>query len=168
MWPSPLPWCPQVRGGGGVDPAYEETARTLGAKPVQAFRRVLYPMIKELHPGRGPSWPSPAPGETGAKRWWPRPDRPGVHSRLINLRDRLRYYTPGLACIVLIIVSFVFMLSLRYVTNGGPADADVKLVGLRSPMGTSRRRRARPGGQGRRVPLLAGDLPAPARPPSCA
>jgi thiamine transport system permease protein len=29
-----------------VDPDFEETARTLGARPIQAFRRVLYPMIK--------------------------------------------------------------------------------------------------------------------------
>ncbi|HNU35678.1 MAG TPA: iron ABC transporter permease, partial [Methanomassiliicoccales archaeon] len=36
---------------------------------------------------------------------------------LIRLQTESGYYTAGLACIVLIIVSFVFMLALRYVTN---------------------------------------------------
>jgi len=36
---------------------------------------------------------------------------------LIKLQTASGYYTAGLACIVLIIVSFVFMLALRFITN---------------------------------------------------
>ena len=35
----------------------------------------------------------------------------------VRLSNGSGYYTAGLACIVLIIVSFVFMLALRYITN---------------------------------------------------
>ena len=35
-----------VGGLEGLDPGYEDTARTLGAKPLQVFRRIVLPMIK--------------------------------------------------------------------------------------------------------------------------
>lgn len=35
-----------VGGLEGLDRSYEDTARTLGAKPFQAFRRVIFPLIK--------------------------------------------------------------------------------------------------------------------------
>jgi hypothetical protein len=36
---------------------------------------------------------------------------------LINLETAAGYYSAGLACIMLIVISFLFMLALRYVTN---------------------------------------------------
>ncbi len=100
-----------------VDPAFEETARTLGARPVQAFRRVLYPMIKSsILAGAIMSF-TRSLGETGATQ-------AVVASAItapvyiVELIKTEAFYTAGLACIVLIIVSYVAMLSLRYVTNG--------------------------------------------------
>jgi thiamine transport system permease protein len=102
-----------------VDPAYEETARTLGAKPVQAFRRVLYPMIKSSILAGAIMAFTRSLGETGATQAVVATAQtaPVYIVDLINLRTASGYYTAGLACIVLIIVSFVFMLVLRYVTN---------------------------------------------------
>lgn len=102
-----------------VDPAYEETARTLGAKPVQAFRRVLYPMIKSSILAGAIMAFTRSLGETGATQAVVASAKtaPVYIVDLIRLQTESGYYTAGLACIVLIIVSFVFMLALRYVTN---------------------------------------------------
>ncbi len=35
-----------IGGLEGLDPGYEDTARTLGARPFQAFKRIIFPMIK--------------------------------------------------------------------------------------------------------------------------
>lgn len=100
-----------------VDPTYEETARTLGAKPVQAFRRVLYPIIKGSILAGAIMAFTRSLGETGATQ------AVVAHASTapVYIVDLIRsggYYTAGLACIVLIIVSYVAMLTLRYITNG--------------------------------------------------
>ncbi len=102
-----------------VDPAFEETARTLGAKPVQAFRRVLYPIIKSSILAGAIMAFTRSLGETGATQAVVASAQtaPVYIVNLINLKTPSGYYTAGLACIVLIIVSFVFMLALRYITN---------------------------------------------------
>jgi thiamine transport system permease protein len=102
-----------------VDPAFEETARTLGAKPVQAFRRVLYPIIKSSILAGAIMAFTRSLGETGATQAVVASARtaPVYIVELIQLKTASGYYTAGLACIVLIIVSFVFMLALRYITN---------------------------------------------------
>jgi thiamine transport system permease protein len=102
-----------------VDPAFEETARTLGAKPVQAFRRVLYPIIKSSILAGAIMAFTRSLGETGATQAVVASARtaPVYIVDLIKLQTASGYYTAGLACIVLIIVSFVFMLALRFITN---------------------------------------------------
>jgi len=102
-----------------VDPAYEETARTLGAKPVQAFRRVLYPMIKSSILAGAIMAFTRSLGETGATQAVVEGARtaPVFIVELIQQKTASGYYTAGLACIILIIVSFLFMLALRYITN---------------------------------------------------
>ncbi len=102
-----------------VDPAFEETARTLGAKPVQAFRRVLYPMIKSSILAGAIMAFTRSLGETGATQAVVASAKtaPVYIVDLIRLQTASGYYTAGLACIVLIIVSFMFMLALRYITN---------------------------------------------------
>ncbi|MHC1709107.1 MAG: ABC transporter permease [Methanomassiliicoccales archaeon] len=102
-----------------VDPAFEETARTLGAKPVQAFRRVLYPIIKSSILAGAIMAFTRSLGETGATQAVVASARtaPVYIVDLIKMQTASGYYTAGLACIVLIIVSFVFMLALRYITN---------------------------------------------------
>ncbi len=102
-----------------VDPAFEETARTLGAKPVQAFRRVLYPIIKSSILAGAIMAFTRSLGETGATLAVVAKANtaPVFIVNLINEKTASGYYTAGLACIVLIIVSFMFMLALRYITN---------------------------------------------------
>jgi len=99
-----------------IDPSYEETARTLGAKPMQAFRRVLYPMIKSSILAGAIMAFTRSLGETGATL--------AVVSNantapvyIVNLISDKQFYMAGLACIVLIIVSYVFMLLLRFITK---------------------------------------------------
>jgi thiamine transport system permease protein len=99
-----------------VDPTYEETARTLGAKPVQAFRRVLYPIIKGSILAGAIMAFTRSLGETGATQ------AVVAHATtapvyIVDLIKSGGYYTAGLACIVLIIVSYVAMLALRYATS---------------------------------------------------
>jgi ABC-type sulfate transport system permease component len=100
-----------------VDPTYEETARTLGARPVQAFRRVLYPMVKSSILAGAIMAFTRSLGETGATQ-------AVVASAItapvyiVELIQNDAFYTAGLTCIVLIIVSYLAMLALRYATNG--------------------------------------------------
>ena len=100
-----------------IDPSYEETARTLGAKPVQAFRRVLFPMIKASILAGAIMAFTRSLGETGATQAVVKNANtaPVYIVNLINVQHD--YYTAALACILLIIVSYVFMLLLRYITK---------------------------------------------------
>jgi thiamine transport system permease protein len=98
-----------------IDPSYEETSRTLGARPVQAFRRVLYPMIKASILAGAIMAFTRSLGETGATL--------AVVSNaktapvyIVNEIKAENFYVAAVACIILIIVSYVFMLALRYVT----------------------------------------------------
>jgi thiamine transport system permease protein len=105
-----------------IDPSFEETARTLGAKPIQAFRRVLYPMIKSSILAGAIMAFTRSLGETGATT--------AVVSNantaplyIVNLiapkAGGPDYYTAALACIVLIIISYMLMLTLRVATRRG-------------------------------------------------
>lgn len=99
-----------------VDPDFEETARTLGARPVQAFRRVLFPMIKASILAGAIMAFTRSLGETGATRAVVANANtaPNFIVTLINNHD---FYGAALACIVLILISYVFMLALRQVTK---------------------------------------------------
>lgn len=99
-----------------VDPTYEETARTLGARPVQSFRRVLYPMIKSSILAGAIMAFTRSLGETGATQAVVA-NAVTAPVYIVELIKSDAFYTAGLACIVLIIVSYVAMLALRYVTN---------------------------------------------------
>ena len=100
-----------------VDPSFEETARTLGARPVQAFRRVLYPMIKASILAGSIMAFTRSLGETGATQAVVASANTAPVYIVALISKQHAYYTAGLACIVLIVVSFVFMLGLRYITR---------------------------------------------------
>ncbi len=101
-----------------IDPSYEETARTLGAKPIQSFRRVLYPLIKGSILAGAIMAFTRSLGETGATQ-----AVLGASASttapvyIVTLVKANSFYQAGLACIVLIIVSYIFMLGLRYFTR---------------------------------------------------
>ncbi|QLH74726.1 MAG: iron ABC transporter permease [Methanomassiliicoccales archaeon] len=99
-----------------IDPSFEETARTLGAKPTQAFKRVLYPMIKTSILAGAIMAFTRSLGETGATLAVVA-DANTAPVYIVNLINAEQFYLAGLACIVLIIVSYIFMLLLRYVTK---------------------------------------------------
>ena len=104
-----------------LDPATEETARTLGAKPVQVFRRVLFPAIKPAILAGSIMAFTRSLGETGATlavststktipilivNW--------ITSKNLALRD---YYGAALAQLALLIVSFAAILAMRLVVE---------------------------------------------------
>lgn len=100
----------------GIDPAFEETARTLGAKPLQSFRRVLFPMIKGSILAGAIMAFTRSLGETGATlAVVANANTAPVY--IVNLVNQQSYYLAAMACIILIIISYVFMLLLRRFTR---------------------------------------------------
>lgn len=99
-----------------IDPSYEETARTLGARPIQGFRRVLYPMIKSSILAGSIMAFTRSLGETGATQAVVS-DVVTAPVYIVELVQGQEYYLAGLACIFLIVVSYAAMLFLRYLTR---------------------------------------------------
>jgi thiamine transport system permease protein len=100
-----------------TDPAFEETARTLGAKPIQAFRRVLYPMISSSILAGAIMAFTRSLGETGATlAVYKGAITAPIYIVNLIVKDH-NYYSAAVACIVLIAISFVFMLALRRITR---------------------------------------------------
>lgn len=100
-----------------IDPSYEETARTLGAKPVQSFRRVLYPLVKGSILAGAIMAFTRSLGETGATQAVLGNDAPTAPVYIVSLVKAGAFYQAALACIILILVSYAFMLVLRYITK---------------------------------------------------
>jgi len=105
-----------------VDPSYEETAMTLGAKPFQSFRKVLLPIIKSSVLAGGVLAFTRSLGETGATAAISRNVNtvPIYIMELVNMHN----YSAAAACsIVLIVICFVLIIAVRKITHGGPVDA---------------------------------------------
>jgi len=100
-----------------ISPSYEETARTLGAKPIQSFRRVLYPLVKGSILAGAIMAFTRSLGETGATQAILGTAAPTAPVYIVALVRSDAFYQAGLACIVLIIVSYIFMLALRHFTK---------------------------------------------------
>ncbi len=108
-----------------VDPSYEEIAKTLGAKPLQAFRKVLFPIIKSsILAGAILSF-TRSLGETGATE--------AISGEVITIpiyivnliRDEGLYYEGAIAAMMLIVVCFILMYGLKALINrlGGKSNA---------------------------------------------
>jgi len=104
-----------------VDPAYEEISRTLGAKPLQAFRKVLLPIIQSSVIGGCILAFTRSLGETGATIAIDKSVTtvPVFIYNVMNLGD---YGTAALSSIVLILICFVMMFLVRYVTKKKGAE----------------------------------------------
>jgi thiamine transport system permease protein len=100
-----------------IDPSYEETARTLGANPMQSFRRVLYPLVKGSILAGAIMAFTRSLGETGATQAILGNNAPTAPVFIVSLVKSDAFFQAGLACIILIIVSYVFMLMLRFITK---------------------------------------------------
>jgi thiamine transport system permease protein len=99
-----------------LDPTYEETARTLGARPMFVFKKVMFPSIKfSILAGAIMAF-TRSLGETGATLAVVQ-NANTVPVYIVNLVKSGSYYPAAIACIVLIAISFITMMSMRYITN---------------------------------------------------
>ena len=99
-----------------VDPTYEETARTLGARPMMVFKKVMFPSIKfSILAGAIMAF-TRSLGETGATLAVVK-DANTVPVYIVGLVKSGSYYPAALACIALIAISFMTMMIMRYITR---------------------------------------------------
>jgi len=99
-----------------LDPTYEETARTLGAKPMFVFKKVMYPSIKfSILAGAIMAF-TRSLGETGATLAVVM-NANTVPVYIVDLVKTGTYYPAALACIMLIIITFIAMMAMRYITR---------------------------------------------------
>lgn len=99
-----------------VDPSYEEIARTLGAKPLQAFRKVLLPIIQSSVIAGGILAFTRSLGETGATKAIA-DSVITVPIYIVNFIDSGEYYPAAVSAIVLIVICFLMMFSVRFITR---------------------------------------------------
>lgn len=106
-----------------VDPSYEEIAKTLGAKPFQAFRKVLLPVIQSSVLAGAILAFTRSLGETGATIAID-PTINTVPIYIVNLINKFRdlnnpdyVYQAAVASITLTAVCFVMMVAVKYVTR---------------------------------------------------
>lgn len=99
-----------------VNPECEEIAMTLGAKPFQAFRKILMPIIKSSVMAGGILAFTRSLGETGATT----SITSSVNTVPVYITDLVKAgeYTEAAMCsIVLIIICFILMLTVRALTH---------------------------------------------------
>lgn len=108
-----------------VDVSYEEVALTLGAKPFQAFRKVLLPIIKSSVIAGGILAFTRSLGETGATV--------AISSTVMTAPVYIMslvtagkitgdYYAAAISSIILIVICFVLMFVVRRVTRNKEAN----------------------------------------------
>jgi thiamine transport system permease protein len=102
----------------GIDPALEETARTLGEKPLGVYRRILYPLTKASILAGAIMAFTRSLGETGATQAVVA-NAKTAPVYIVNLVKSNNLYLAALACIVLIGVSFAAILAMRVITKKG-------------------------------------------------
>ncbi len=100
----------------GLDPGYEETARSLGAKPLQSFRRVTFPTIKASILAGAIMAFTRSVGETGATLAVAGTAIVTAPVYIVDLVNRQNYYAAALTTLILIAVSATAMLIMRYLT----------------------------------------------------
>lgn len=101
----------------GLDPGMEETARSLGARPLQSFRRVTFPTIKASILAGAIMAFTRSVGETGATLAVAGDaivTAPVYIVRLLLVDQN--FYAAALATVILISVSATAMLLMRYLT----------------------------------------------------
>jgi thiamine transport system permease protein len=99
-----------------LDTTYEETAKTLGAKPLQVFRRVMFPVISMSVLAGAIMAFTRSLGETGATLSVAA-NANTIPVYIVNLVKGGSYYPAAMACLVLIVVSFITILLMRYLTR---------------------------------------------------
>lgn len=105
-----------------VDPSYEEVALTLGAKPFQAFTKVLMPIVKSSIIAGAILAFTRSLGETGATLAITN-NIQTVPIYITNLIKGGLYSEAALCSIILILICFVFMFAVRMITHRGEKSA---------------------------------------------
>lgn len=102
-----------------LDPAAEETAKTLGAKPVQVFRRVLLPAIRPAILAGAIMAFTRSLGETGATQAVAGTQLETIPLFIVNIitSKTPQYYEAALAQLALLFVSFAAILGMRLVVE---------------------------------------------------
>ncbi len=102
-----------------LDPATEETARTLGARPVQVFRRVLLPAIRPAILAGAIMAFTRSLGETGATQAVAGTGIETIPLLIVNIVTSTtpQYYVAALAQLALLGVSFAAILAMRLVVE---------------------------------------------------
>ena len=101
-----------------LSPEYEETARTLGAKPMQGFRRVTFPLIKMSILSGAIMTFTRSVGETGATIAVS-PEAITAPVYIVSLIRSGSYYVAGISSAILIIFSFIVILLIRALIKRG-------------------------------------------------
>ncbi len=101
-----------------MDPGLDETSRTLGAKPLQAFRRITFPVMKPAILAGSIMAFTRSLGETGATiAVSPQAiTAPVFIVDLLNVKGN--FYLAALTIAALTVVSAIAMLGMRYFTRG--------------------------------------------------
>ena len=105
-----------------VDPSYEEVAMTLGAKPFQAFSKVLMPIIKSSIVAGAILAFTRSLGETGATIAIST-SVSTVPVYIMDLIGKGQYSEAALCSIILIVICFIMMFIVRMITNRGARNA---------------------------------------------
>lgn len=95
-----------------LSPEFEETARTLGAKPIQGFRRVTFPLIKMSILSGAIMTFTRSVGETGATIAVS-PEAITAPVYIVSLIRAGDYYVAGISSAILIVFSFAIILLIR-------------------------------------------------------
>ncbi len=98
-----------------IDRTYEDAARTLGAKPIQVFRRITLPIAKPSLLAGAIMMFTRSLDETGATIAVV-PTAVTAPVYIVDLVKKTAYYQAALTCIALIAVAYAAMLAIRYVT----------------------------------------------------
>jgi thiamine transport system permease protein len=105
-----------------IDPMLEDAARSLGANPLQVFRRVTFPLTKMSILAGGIMMFTRSLGETGATLAVLTPEErlqaPTSPVMIVELVNRGLYGPAALSCVILIGATYPLMLILRRVTKG--------------------------------------------------
>jgi thiamine transport system permease protein len=101
-----------------LSPEYEETARTLGAKPLQGFRRVTFPLIKMSILSGAIMTFTRSVGETGATIAVS-PEAITAPVYIVSLIKDGSYYVAGISSAILIFFSFIVILLIRVLIKRG-------------------------------------------------
>lgn len=100
-----------------VDPSLEEAARTLGAPPFTAFRTVTLPLIKPGLLSAAILSFTRSLGETGATIVVMGRVRT-IPVLIVQWAESMALPAAAFACVILILISYLLLLSLRYIVRG--------------------------------------------------